>query len=335
MKRRERQHGTLGLQGWLFDSRLLVGGIGGKRDARASGVVSQLRRKGFGADEGNTALGADAGEAQGGSKGCPRGAKGESKTDGGEKIVSDAAISGQQGHAGVHEGLVMLLKIQDKDIKARRLKGELEEKPNEITALKKMLDDHRKRVEIFREAIKKQTADRNSLEVELDSRIQTIHKYEAQSSQVKTNEEYRALLKEIDELKKGNTLLEDKILDVMEKLEEAKSQLIMEEQSLKAEETKIAGEEKRIQEEIAGIRSRLESVLQEKETLLATVSAPLLDRYNRIFENKDDYAVVTIENGACGGCHMAITPQVMNEVKRAHDLVLCENFARILCLPPT
>ena len=243
--------------------------------------------------------------------------------------MANAGVS--QGH--IHDDLVTLLKIQDKDAKGRRLQAELAEKPLELESLKNRLSEHRKRVEEFRESMKKKAAERNALEVELESRIQTIRKYEAQSSLVKTNEEYRALIKEIEELKKGNKPLEDKILDVMEKQEEAGHDLVAHDASLKDEEGKLKAQEIEMAKETEGMRAHLDQIKKEREGLLAGVKPELLERYDMIFENKDDYAIVTIEHGACGGCHMAIIPQVMNEVKRGHELVMCENCGRILFLP--
>ncbi len=246
-----------------------------------------------------------------------------------EEATAHAAASAGQ----FHNGLLALMQIQERDVKIRRLNAEMEQKPLEAEALKTALAGHRKRFDAMKESIKRQAADRNALEVDLESRIQTIHKYEAQSALVKTNEEYRALIKEIEELKKGNVPVEEKILDAMEKQEEEKKLLMREELSLKEEEGKLIAREQAIAQETAGIREHLEGVRKEREGFLAGVKPELLERYDLTFQNKQDYAIVTIEHGACGGCHMAITPQVMNEVKRAHELVLCENCARILVLP--
>ncbi len=234
----------------------------------------------------------------------------------------------------MNENLLALLKVQEKDVKIRRLQKELDEKPRQSEALKAQLSDAKKGVEAAKETVKKVLAEKNALEGDLESRIQNMRKYEAQSSQVKTNEEYRALLKEVESIKQGNKGLEDKILDAMEKAEEAKAAQSKSEQALREEEKKVAVREQEIQKEAEGIRSLLDGLLKEREELAAHVKPDLRERYELIFENKHDYAIVTIEHGACGGCHMAITPQVMNEVKRGHDLVICENCARVLCLNP-
>ena len=248
-------------------------------------------------------------------------------------MSEETAAGPEAGARHYRDDLMVLLQIQDRDVKIRKYKKELEQKPAEVEALKDTLLHGRKRLDVQREGIKKLESDRKSLELDLESQIEKMHKLEVQSSQVKTNEEYRAMLKEIDELKKENTILEDKILDVMEKIEEEKKRVAQEEQLLKGEEQKAVQQEQVIRQEIAGIQKHLEEITREKEGMLPRVRPELLERYKTIFENKDDSAIVTIDHGACGGCHMAITPQVLNEVKRTSEPVICENCARILCLP--
>ncbi len=245
--------------------------------------------------------------------------------------MSDEMTAPLAAHRNNKDDLLALLQIQDRDIKIRRLKEELEQKPKDVEQLKACLADMQKKMDGVREGLKKVAAEKKSLEIDLETHLEKIRKYDTQSSLVKTNDEYRALMKEIEELKKASRPLEDKILDAMEKMEDGDRQLVREGQLYKQEEQKAAQKEKTIQEEMAGIRGRLEAVKKERDGLLAGVRAEFLQRYQLLFENKEDCAIVTIEHGACGGCHMAITPQIMNEVKRAHDLIVCENCARILC----
>ncbi|MDD5756941.1 MAG: C4-type zinc ribbon domain-containing protein [bacterium] len=37
-----------------------------------------------------------------------------------------------------------------------------------------------------------------------------------------------------------------------------------------------------------------------------------------------------MKNNSCGGCHMTLPPQVVNEVRKLDRLVLCESCSRIL-----
>ena len=55
-----------------------------------------------------------------------------------------------------------------------------------------------------------------------------------------------------------------------------------------------------------------------------------LSRYRRILKSKRDVAVVPIRHGACGGCHMKVTPQTVLSAKAADHLVSCDNCGRLI-----
>jgi uncharacterized protein len=45
--------------------------------------------------------------------------------------------------------------------------------------------------------------------------------------------------------------------------------------------------------------------------------------------NKKDRVVVPIENRTCGGCHIVLTPQHENLVRRGERPVFCEHCSRL------
>ena len=48
-----------------------------------------------------------------------------------------------------------------------------------------------------------------------------------------------------------------------------------------------------------------------------------------IFPRKDR-ALVALEDGVCGGCHMQLPPYVVHATKKHSSIVLCEYCGRIL-----
>ena len=42
--------------------------------------------------------------------------------------------------------------------------------------------------------------------------------------------------------------------------------------------------------------------------------------------------MAAVESGACGGCYVTVTTQVMNELINAHNLMFCMTCGRILYL---
>ena len=51
--------------------------------------------------------------------------------------------------------------------------------------------------------------------------------------------------------------------------------------------------------------------------------------YERLLRNKKDRVIVPIENRTCSGCHIVLTAQHENIVRKGENLVFCEHCSRI------
>jgi hypothetical protein len=231
------------------------------------------------------------------------------------------------------EDLRLLLQIQERDIKIREIEKRKIEKPAHIDSLKKGFELKQKNLENLKDQAKRLEADKKNLELDVESKQAQILKYQGQQSQVKTNAEYRALESEINTMKQEKSRVEDKILDAMMQGDELKQKIAEEEKFIAGEHDKLLADEQRVKDELVKDARECDALTREKETFVVQVSADALYKYNLIFENKDDIAIVPVQHGACGGCWMALTAQVVNEVKRSAELVRCENCSRILYCP--
>jgi predicted nucleic acid-binding Zn-ribbon protein len=72
------------------------------------------------------------------------------------------------------------------------------------------------------------------------------------------------------------------------------------------------------------------SELKAGRDLLAQGADPeILRIYERLLQNKKDRVVVPIENRTCSGCHITLTAQHENLVRKGERLVFCEHCSRI------
>ena len=67
----------------------------------------------------------------------------------------------------------------------------------------------------------------------------------------------------------------------------------------------------------------------ERDVLAKTANVEVLQIYERLLRNKKDRVVVPIENRTCSGCHIALTAQHENIVRKGENLVFCEHCSRI------
>ncbi len=232
----------------------------------------------------------------------------------------------------VQQDIGRLLVIQEKErqlIGLEEAKGRL---PRALEAIQERIAEADGDVHEVKAGVKELQVRRKELEIESESLLEAIAKYEKQQFEVKTNVEYQALQKEINDHKINNSRIEDRILEVMEKMEEKERLIRSREEALAREREDLAKEEKKVAEEAAKLDARISDLKGERDKLLPSVSEAILRKFQRIFANKRDSAVVPLVNYVCGGCHMRLPPQIANNVRKA-ELVICENCSRILYWP--
>src|SRR5256885_8644258 len=109
-----------------------------------------------------------------------------------------------------------LIKLERVDREIGNLSAEVAALPKRVAEIEHQLSDAKAKVEQAKTAIKSQEQKRRSLESDIQSFQQKIAKFRDQSLDVKTNEQYRALMHEIEFAQAEIRKAEDKILEIME-----------------------------------------------------------------------------------------------------------------------
>ena len=120
-----------------------------------------------------------------------------------------------------------------------RLGAEIAALPKRVAAIEAKLADTRAQVEKAKAAIAANQADRRKQEQKIQDEQQKISKYREQSLGVKTNDQYRALLHEIEFAEKEIRTCEDRILEGMVGNEELEKKQKAAELELKEEMAEI------------------------------------------------------------------------------------------------
>jgi len=226
--------------------------------------------------------------------------------------------------------LQTLLAIQERDRRILELKKGLERLPLERDIANGRLKDDEEALATVQAQVNENEIATKNLELDIETRRDSINKLKVQQFETKKNAEYQAMGHEIERYGKEITELEDKELELMEQLEGIKVELE------KAKEA-LANTQSLVDQELAGLDDReknsgtqIEEANQEKTDLAKNLEDPdRLETYDRIFASKGDFAVVGLEGGVCGGCHMKIPPDNVNQAKSTTELAQCINCGRI------
>lgn len=149
-------------------------------------------------------------------------------------------------------------------------------------------------------------------------------------NRIKNIKELQALQREIDQIKQGNSQLEEELLAVMEVLETEGAVQQQREAELKELEEGWNGRREEFEAEIAEIERTVAESSRVRTEIAAQLSGDLMGQYELIFARRGGKAVVAVSEGICEGCHMNIPPQLWNEIIRNDKLILCPNCHRIL-----
>ena len=108
-----------------------------------------------------------------------------------------------------------LIDLQLADREVLRLKEEITALPKRVAAIEEKLAGTKAVLENAKIAVKADEANRRKYETAIKDAQQKISKYRDQSLEVKTNEQYRALMHEIQFAEQDIRANEDKILELM------------------------------------------------------------------------------------------------------------------------
>src|ERR1700740_1796521 len=135
-----------------------------------------------------------------------------------------------------------LISLQHTDREIQRLKAEIAELPKRVAAIEQKLAGTKAVLEKAKTAVKGDEAARKKHETAITDLRGKISKYRDQSLEVKTNEQYKALLHEIQFAEKEIAANEDKILELMVNAETRDKEVRAAQAELKAETAEIEQE---------------------------------------------------------------------------------------------
>jgi predicted nucleic acid-binding Zn-ribbon protein len=223
-----------------------------------------------------------------------------------------------------------LLVVQDRDRRIRQLSRESEDIPARRKLSEERLKEHKEALQAAQELVKKNAAAIKGVELEIDTAKQRILKLREQQVSIKTNDQYRAMNNEVAGVEKQIREFEDREIVLMEETEGLRANVAHMDQRLKQEDVIVQSDRVQLEERLQSIQAEIERLKQERASLVTDVDPDWLSRYDRTFKHHPDFALVPVDQAACGGCHMKLPPQVIQNVKRNQAMVCCSFCGRIL-----
>ncbi|HEY3769414.1 MAG TPA: C4-type zinc ribbon domain-containing protein [Candidatus Angelobacter sp.] len=229
--------------------------------------------------------------------------------------------------------LEKLIELEKVDREANRLSEEVAGLPKRVAAIEEKLAEHKAAVEKAKAGVKGNEANRRQLEADIKGFQEKIAKYRSQSSNVKTNEEYRALMHEVEFAEKQISVCEDKILELMLGLEAADKALKIAEAELKTESTDVEKEKAEAHVRTAEDEKLLAGLKEKRTQLTAGVNESTMAHYDRVMRQRKT-AIAEARDQKCMSCFVMMRPQTWQELRTNEHIITCNSCGRILFFDP-
>ncbi len=236
------------------------------------------------------------------------------------------------GTVNLKQQLASLLKLQIIDTEIFALKAEKAAKPQEIKVLTDAFEEKKQCLaDIEKKSldIQKQKKDK---ELELGTKDEAAKKLQTQLFSLKTNKEYQAMLQQIKDAKADASVIEDAILECLDQIDKVKIELEEAKKKVAEEEKAYNQEKKKVDDRVRAIDTRLSELNAQRSQVLPEIEEKILAQYERILNNRDGLAIVSVKDNTCLGCNMFVPPQVINLIRMYERMITCEVCNRILYL---
>jgi uncharacterized protein len=226
-----------------------------------------------------------------------------------------------------------LLELQTADKEIRKLRDEVAALPKRMAVIEQKLAGTKAHLEKVQLAAKTDEASRKKFEANIKDLQGKISKYRDQSLDVKTNDQYKALLHEIQFAEQEIRLNEDRILEVMVNVDTRDKEVKAAQAELKAETAEIEKEKEEARKVTAEDEKKLAEWNSRRDTLRQTISEDILRQYERVAKFRGT-GLAEVRDHKCMGCQVMLRPQTYNEVRNGEKVMVCESCQRIYYFDP-
>ena len=230
-----------------------------------------------------------------------------------------------------HKDIDKLIKLQRLDANLARLSGIIFKTiPSQIKELEDNFTRDQGKLESFDENTAKLKKRKKELEAEVEDTKGKIAKAKLKLTEVKTNVEYRAILKETENFETRISKIDDEQLDLMEKMEDLASQRPAILKQVDEDREKLNNLKAEKEKELKVFRQELEDDKARREEVVSTITPGILANYEKIRSIRKGVGIAQAKDNTCMGCYQIIQPQLYYLIRTSGEINKCPHCNRYL-----
>lgn len=201
--------------------------------------------------------------------------------------------------------------------------------PRQIAAFKARLAASETALAAANDAVKKGKVTADQKQLQLRSAESKQRDLEAKLNACKTNREYQTLKEQIAADSMAMKVLEDEILEALERIDSLRKDVPPAEQQVAQIKKLVTEKEDEVRREKAQLEAEVARIEGELAAGERELPADIVEAYRRAVKTKGADGMAPIEGESCGGCFQRITDMMMSEVLLGR-MVICRGCGRVL-----
>ncbi|MCX6111742.1 MAG: C4-type zinc ribbon domain-containing protein [Proteobacteria bacterium] len=220
------------------------------------------------------------------------------------------------------------LKVIDEQI--RELTKRKLKKPNLLFETRQKLTEVEAKLKIKSEQLETENKKKKQLTDIIADETEKLQKAEIKLNSVKNSKEYQAALKEVSQIKKTVTNLQEQEkarLEALSSIEKEFEQIESEFKNMsRGHESVLVG----IKDDINIIDRELNDAKEHKAKILRDIPEELKARYVKVYENKGGIGISMVRDNKCSVCNLSLPRQLCNDILKGEKIHHCPSCQRVI-----
>jgi hypothetical protein len=233
----------------------------------------------------------------------------------------------------IEERYDWLLELQKIDI-------DIDEEEKKKRNLPLMIEGINKEIQGLKDSLKNKNENYKNLQIKL-KRIEldlteksnkiSKHQEDLYGGKITDIKELKQIQKVIAHYKKDKDSIEEKILDLMEEMEDINKSINNFSENLEEKEKQFKKRKEEIDSAMLVIENNINSLnINRKGILSKLTDARLLKEYERLRKEKGGKAIIKVDGSVCPGCYLDLPSDAIYQLKKNRKMIICPNCSRIL-----
>jgi len=212
------------------------------------------------------------------------------------------------------------------------LRDRLQRGPRQVRIGHQAVEHTEQELAAAKEAAKRTRMEADDKQLSLRQREAKIADLQRKLNESQSNVEFKAFKDQIAADEAANAVLEDEILDRLEKLDELQQHVLDAEHKLSRVREELQRAEERVAREQTTLHDELARVKDELVHAEVALPPEFKSEYERIVKARGDEGLAPVDGESCGGCNTTLTTQIMNQLYLSKP-IFCRCCGCMLYLP--